>query len=209
MVSLLCFALVCAQDVDDQVETLLQAFELQQEFQERALLQLAAQLSGLGTTAADPIARRLQEDLEDGDPSPEAPALLRALSGRNEEEMIIEGLRFQARAAGPGERRRLMTLLGEAGTPGALMLLEELALPEPRTPPEARPIRITEEPRVTIGKYLPVESDDPALETNQKVADNPDSDTEEGSIAYNVVLGTLGVGIVLLLLSFMRKGFGK
>ena len=100
MALVLWLALIFAQDVDDQVEALLQAFELQQEFQERALLQLAAQLSGLGSPAADPIARRLQEDLEDGELSPEAPALLRALSGRNEEEMIIEGLRFQAGAAG-------------------------------------------------------------------------------------------------------------
>lgn len=209
MAPVLWLAVMFAQDVDDQVEALLQAFELQQQFQERALLQLAAQLSGLGSTAADPIARRLQEDLEDGEPSPEAPALLRALSGRNEEEMIIEGLRFQAGAAGPEERRRLMTLLGEAGTPGALMLLDELVLAEPRPPPEPRPIRITEEPLVTIVTDVPEEAADPSPERDQKAVDNPESDPGEGSLAYNVILGTLGAGIVLLLLSFLRKGSGK
>jgi hypothetical protein len=49
---------------------------------DEALGLLGVRLSGLGYPAAQPVARRLAEDLRDGAPSPSAPALIEALHFR-------------------------------------------------------------------------------------------------------------------------------
>src|SRR5437773_1901433 len=70
------------QDVlEQQIDEYLRQFQAAAELQQ-GLAHLSSQLTALGAAAANPIARRLADDLRDGMVSASVPALLSALSGR-------------------------------------------------------------------------------------------------------------------------------
>lgn len=71
------------EPVQTQIDDALRQFEAAAEV-EQALALLSSQLLALGAQAANPIARRLAQDLRDGMASAAAPALIDALMGRPE-----------------------------------------------------------------------------------------------------------------------------
>jgi len=84
MSGILAAVLLLAQEpIQTQIDEALRQFEAAAQV-DQALTLLSSQLLALGAQAANPIARRLAQDLRDGMASAAAPALIDALMGRPE-----------------------------------------------------------------------------------------------------------------------------